>query len=403
MAVHGVIPPPERELASTLIARPAYEGGSIVNLMASIVAACGGEPRYAALEGLDAHRLRNARHIVLVVVDGLGFEFLRSSRPGSALRRNLSRSITSVFPPTTATAITTFLTGMAPQQHGLTGWFMYFEEIGTVVSILPFETRDGGIPLRARGVRAGRLLGHTAVFDRIPRASASVSPARIAHSEFNRSHTGRAALRPYETLPQFIDAIEAAVSGSDDPSFVYAYWPDLDHLAHLEGIGSRACEAHLGALDAAYEELLARLSRTGALLLVTADHGFVDVPPQNVVRLADHPEFAAMLALPLCGEPRTAYCYVAPAHGRAFAAYVEAELADRAVCIESEALVEGGYFGPGSRHPRLLERLGRYTLLLRDGCAIQDELPGERRPRFVGVHGGGSAAEMLVPLIVAEA
>lgn len=382
--------------------RPAYDGGSIVNLMASIVTASGGTSRYALLDGLDAERLSRAQHIVLIVVDGLGYEYLRSSEAGRVMRARLERPVTSVFPPTTATAITTFLTGLAPQQHGLTGWFMYFAELGDVVAVLPFTVRAGGAPLAAAGVTAERLLGHTSVFEQIERAAFCVSPAEIADSEFNRAHTGGAELRRYTTLDGFVDAIEASVRAAPRSSYVYAYWPVLDRLAHEHGIASPTVHGHLEELDAAYARLLERLDGTGSLVVLTADHGFVDIAPERIVDVDAHPPLSDALAAPLCGEPRTAYCYVAEGHGARFSDYVARELGDAAVCVDSRRLLEAGYFGPGEPHAQLAARIGDYTLLLRDGFAVRDSVPGERRFAPVGMHGGGSSAELDVPLVVAE-
>ena len=64
--------------------------------------------------------------------------------------------------------------------------------------------------------------------------------------------------------------------------------------------------------------------------------------------------------------------------------------------------MELGAFGPGPDHPRLAERVGDFVLLLRDGWAIRDWLPGEQRHPKLGVHGGSSPAELYVPLVVAR-
>jgi len=386
-----------------MVERPRYDGDSIVNLMASIISADGGESLYPCLNDLDIEKLRSARNILLLVVDGLGYEFLCSCSAGAFMRRHLKRSITSVFPPTTATAITTFLTGLAPQQHGLTGWFVYFRELGSVVRVLPFTTRLGSIPLEAMGVRARELFGHVAVFDRLTRAAFSVSPARIAYSEFNQSHGGCAKIKPYGTLEEFFLSIEDIVKRTEEQSFVYGYWAGLDHLAHLEGIGSEAARNHLRELDAGLERLLEGIKGTDSMLILTADHGFVDIASDKILNLADHPDLSDTLSLPLCGEPRAAYCYVWPGRTADFLSYVETEFSTYADCVPSEDLVAEGYFGPGVAHPRLLERVGQYTLLMRDEYAIQDDLPSEERFTPVGLHGGGSSAELYVPLIVAEA
>ena len=70
--------------------------------------------------------------------------------------------------------------------------------------------------------------------------------------------------------------------------------------------------------------------------------------------------------------------------------------------FESEALVEAGWFGPGAAHPNLRSRIGDYTLLMQGGATVKDWMPGERRHTMIGVHGGASAEEMLVPLVMIE-
>lgn len=380
---------------------PDYEGGSIVNLTASIISAGAGEPRYPVLNDLDVSRFRNARHLVLVVIDGLGSELLGSCHGANSLQRHLTGTLTSVYPPTTATAVTTFLTGLAPQQHGLTGWFMFMRALGTVVTILPFTTRLGAVPLTSVGVTAARLLAHPSVFDSVKRTGFSVAPAAIAHSEFNRSHCGDAQIVPYRTLDEFFGSVERAVKGAGSTTFTYAYWSELDRLAHVHAPSDERVHAHIRELDARFEEFVQAMRGSDTLIVVTADHGFVDT--RRTINIEEHPELKDTLALPLCGEPRTAYCYVEAPRQAAFLDYVTSELGECVVCAPSAALLEGGYFGPGPAHPEIRSRIGDYVLLMKDGCAITDRLPGEGEVTFRGVHGGGSRAEMVVPLIVVEA
>ena len=241
---------------------PDYRGAGIVNLMASVINACGGRAdAYAPLQMLDVQPLDGVRKLVLLVLDGLGYAYLTQQGAGSALHRQLRTRLTSVAPPTTATAITTFLTGQAPQQHGLTGWFTWFRELGSVLAVLPFAPRCGGRPLGGTGVSAAALFGHVPLFDRLPVKSASVCPEWIAHSEFNRAHLGRAELLPYRDLDQCFSSIARAVRSTDAPGYVYAYWPGFDRLAHELGVASDGVSEHFAALDAGFARLLDRLAR----------------------------------------------------------------------------------------------------------------------------------------------
>lgn len=377
---------------------PDYRGGSIVNLMSSIVHALGGEePLYAPLVALPPGELAS-RNVVLLVVDGLGYEYLRARGPEGGLARRVRARITSVFPSTTASAVTTFLTGTAPQQHGLTGWFMYFAELGGVMAVLPYRPRHGGSAPR---LAVGALLQHVPVFDRLDARAYMVAPARIANSDFNLAHRGRAELEAFGTLDEMFQAIERIVHTPGGRTYVYAYWPELDRLAHEHGVGSREVSEHLDAIDAAFEAFLGRIAGSDTTVIVTADHGFIDAAPAQAIDVAAHPALARTLLLPPCGEQRAAYCYVRPQRQGAFADYV-ARFADCAELHEAEALVAAGAFGLGAPHPRLHERIGDYVLIMKQNAVIKDWLPGERPFEHIGVHGSASPQEMYVPLIVAQ-
>ena len=95
--------------------RPDYESGSLVNLIASIASACGAQPVHNPLALLPPERIASAANVVFLLVDGLGYNFLCNAGRGGALLDHLAGRITSVFPSTTATAITSSFTGLMPQ------------------------------------------------------------------------------------------------------------------------------------------------------------------------------------------------------------------------------------------------------------------------------------------------
>ncbi len=106
--------------------------------------------------------------------------------------------------------------------------------------------------------------------------------------------------------------------------------------------------------------------------------------------------------MPLCGEPRAAFCYVRADRVTAFEEYCHQVLGDRVDLVPSRQLVEDGLFGNGSPHPRFMERVGDYCLLPRGNHVIRDYLPSETPHAQIGVHGGLSEAELMVPLCVLE-
>jgi hypothetical protein len=386
----------------TLAHSPDYQGGGIVNLTATVIAARGGRAEVPQLRALPAAALAGAHQVVLLVLDGLGSRWLARHGAGSALAAHRIAEITSVFPPTTATAITTYLTGDAPQQHGLTGWFTWFRELGCVISVLPGTPRYGGVGYAGAGVDLPALLGHRSIFERLSTPSVVVSPASIARSDFNLAHLGRARLLPYRSLKQMFRRASRAIRKAREPGYFYLYWPGLDRIGHEHGIESGKALEHFHEIDALFWDFVRAIAGTDTAVLASADHGHLDCGANDLVRLEDHPTLAECLAMPLCGEPRTAFCYVRPDRVERFTGYCREVLGERFALYPSRDLLDAGLFGPGTPHPRLLERIGDYTLIARGRALIREQLPTEKDFRQIGVHGGLSAEELYVPLCLAR-
>lgn len=381
---------------------PDYRGGSIVNLMASIRMAFGGDGNgYPPLAAVTPRELQQ-RHVVLIVIDGLGYDFL-SRRADSTLFRLCRQRITSVFPTTTASAMTTFMTGVAPQQHGVTGWFTWFRELGTVATVLPFTPRYGGSPFTEVGIEPQELFNRQSVFAGLEAECHMVNPFYITESAYSRAGAREAQRHPYHGRDEFFGRLRDIVfTAGRERTFTLAYWPELDGLAHRHGVESEEVSDHFDLLDAAIAELLDSIAGTDTAVLVTADHGLLDTDPAQTVLLNELPDLQRTLTLPLCGEPRAAYCYVRARSRERFEAYIRERLGEVCDMHPSFELIEAGLFGSGDPHPHLVDRVGDYTLLMRDNYVITEQLLHERRFNQRGVHGGLSSSELYVPLILAR-
>ena len=383
------------------MARPDYSGAGLVNLIASLSQARGGPARHPPLEQLPPAELSAARNLVLLIVDGLGDLYLSRRGAGGELERRRRGAMTSVFPSTTASAITTSYTGCAPLEHGLTGWFAYFGAAGCVAAPLPFRSRGDYQPLERRGVGPEAVYASASLFDSLPARSVVVSPREIIDSEYNQHHCGRAERRAYDDLDGLVRETEAAVKSGSERKFVYAYWPMYDTVSHVHGAESEQAAQQFAAIDAAFGTLLARLAGTETVVVATADHGFIDCPPGSALQLEHGPGLSALLRYPLCGERRIAYCHVQEGRVKEFMARAAEWLDGRAEVRESRALLDEGWFGTGAAHPRIGERIGDVSLVMNDRFTIKDWTPGEPRHLHIGNHGGASAEEMMIPLVVA--
>jgi len=375
--------------------RPDYAGGSLVNLIASIVAARGGHALHSPLKNLQHEALRDARNLVLLVIDGLGDNYLMRRGAGGALARRRRASMTSVFPSTTASAITTSYTGCTPLEHGLTGWFTYFSDAGCVASALPFRSRGDNLPLQSR-VSPEKIYTAPSLFESLPARSIVVTDERIAQSAYNVRHCRGAQVCAYRNVDELVSLVETAVKSSSERKLVYAYWPEYDATSHVHGCESPEAMAKVAEIDAAFGRLIQRLSGTDSLVIATADHGFLDCPLEDCLQLPA--ALASQLRYPLCGERRVVFCHVhSPGE---FASRATDWLGERAEVKPSRDLVEEGWFGGGAPHPLIAERVGDVAILMKDAYTIKDWLPGEPRHLHIGNHGGTSEDEMTIPLIM---
>ena len=227
-----------------------------------------------------------------MVIDGLGYDFIMEFGKDSFLKDHLKDKITSVFPATTAAGITSFLTGLAPQQHAVTGWFVYLKELGMVTTILPFKPRIGSGSLSDMGIKPETIFLHKSIFENIKGQSFIVAGKDIIYSPYN-GYYGKGTTRlPYNTLTGFLRQTKSALRIGPGPGrkFIYTYWPGFDALCHKYGPGGRKVKAHFKLLDRKIGDFARSLKGTDTSLIITADHGFFANDRAHAILLKDHPE-----------------------------------------------------------------------------------------------------------------
>lgn len=377
---------------------PDYEGGSIVNLLASIIRSRGGRSPHADLRILPARALAGARKVVYLVVDGLGEDqlrrFLKGGRGREFFGAHTHRTITTVFPATTAAAVTTFGTGASPAEHGILGWFLHLHDLGLVSTILPATTRTG-TPLAPAGFDLGKYLDLPSHLDSVKCRTELLSWGHIPTSRYSRTGVRWTKRRAFTTLGGMIRQVVAFARSPGD-GLAYAYWPDYDTLCHGKGCDHPGTLKHLDEIDRALARLVQRLEKTGTALVVTADHGLVDT--HRNIELRNVPGFYDCLAILPSGDARQVQCFVRPSEVRRFLSLVLQHLDKACVCVPGREVLESGVLGPGKPHPALANRVGDFVLVAKDGCAIAASPAGMKSAFNVASHGGMSRAEMLVPL-----
>ncbi len=379
---------------------PAYtQGRTIANLAAQIGRRFGSPVERPALAPIANPALGRvideARHIVLLLLDGVGCAQINQLSPSGPLTRSRLCEIESTFPSSTAPAITTFASGQTPAEHAVTGWHLWSPFHHAVVRPLPLDF--WGMPGQ---VEPGELFQWSALSREMQARCTVLQPSWIADSAFTRHAFNGSTRRGYMKLSEVRQLIlETVAAPVPQGHYVFVYLPHFDMTAHESGSASEPAYRALQAFEALFADLAANLVGTGTLLIATADHGFIDVPREQILRIESFPHLSTMLESPLSGEPRVAFCRVRAGLEAAFSREVSNVLGHAVDCHESAALIEAGCFGPATTSRSFLrDRIGTHTLIGRDRFCLTQSLPGEPPATFIGMHGGTHADEINVPV-----
>lgn len=334
-----------------------------------------------------------AAKAVVVLADGLGVSNLRA-RAGHArfLTGHLAKAdvVDGVFPATTAAGIASLTTGLAPGTHGLVGYKVLDAANDRVVNQL--TGWDAGMqPLRWQN--------QPTVFEQAANVgipSFAVGPKRFADSGFSQAVLRGARYQPAESIGARFEAARE-IFDAEPSALVYLYVPELDINAHAHGWESDRWLAQLENLDAEAARFAGRL-RPDEGMILTADHGVVDVPAAKQVLFDTVPQLVAGVRH-IGGDPRCLQLYTAPGvDADELAAAWRAVEGERAWVFTRDEAVQAGLFG--DVRAEALERIGNVIVAARKLIAYYDSRePNQSARSMVGQHGSLTDEELRVPLI----
>ena len=375
---------------------PLYGAASLADVMPSVLA-CLGVPGAPDTLDLAATPMAGARRIVVLLVDGLGHHLLPLAGTRAptlaelaAGRLGHAAELTAGFPSTTPTSLVSVATGTPPGPHGVLGFTLNVP--GTRRVLTHIVWRDDPDPLRWQPLRTQfEVAAANGV------ATSVVSPAEFAHSGLTRSMFRGAAYRGADQTDEIVAEIFAGLAAPR--SLVYAYIPHVDRAGHLRGIGSPEWHAAVGQIEDVVTRVLDRLPADAALL-VTADHGMIEVPADERIDVDTTRPLRTGVRV-LAGEPRVRYLHTRPGAADDVIAAWRGVLGERAWVTTRDESVAAGWFGPVPESH--LARIGDVVVVCRGRLALT---ASRREPpitsKLLAYHGAATALEMAVPLLIAR-
>ena len=370
--------------------------GSICDVLPA-AAALLGVP--AAIDRLAlADRVGDVDRIAVVLVDGMGWHLLPELADDAPLlaavlagdqlgRRGRLDQLTCTFPSTTPSSLVSLATGTQPGEHGILGFTLNVPGTDRVLNHIrwrddPPANQWQPLPtcferLRQSGVEVRAVLPEWFI-------GTGLTDAAYRGAEFCPTRTGD------DYAQRVADELHAA------PGLVYGYTADLDTAAHVSGIGSSQWHEAAAHVDALLTRIVEALPANAALL-VTADHGGLNVPANARVDIGADPRLAAGIRV-VAGEPRVRYLHTERGATDDVLATWREVMDGRAQVLTRAEAVATGLFGPVI--PRNLPRIGDVVVICTGDFAVLAS--GHEPPEaahLIGFHGSATPAEMAIPLI----
>lgn len=376
--------------------RPRYGAASLADVLPSASAVLG-VPGAADSLGLREH-LDGVRRIAVLLVDGLGAYQLPVAAPYAPALTDLATgrlghatTLTAGFPSTTPTSLVTLGTGVPPGSHGVLGFVLNVPGGDRLINHIRWQDDPDPALWQPASTRLETAARHGVAVTVVTRAEFAGSGLTVAANR-GAAFRGASGVAPVAT------EMLAALRAGPGPTLVSGYHPDLDKAGHDHGVDSAEWRAAAAGVDALVARLVSGLPADGALL-VTADHGMLNVPPDGRIDLDTDPRLGAGLRV-VAGEARVRYLHVLPGARDDVLATWRSVLGPAAWVATREEAVADGWFGPVA--PAHLPRIGDVVVACREHHVV---LATTREPvratPMVAYHGSFTAVEMTIPLLVA--
>lgn len=363
----------------------------ITKIIPSILAALGNS------EFQNEFGFSACRRAVFILIDGLGSAAFRSLADAAPYLSSLPNQqiARSVLPSTTTSATSSLTTGMHPSEHGIVGT-LFLVAPGVVLNALHWSRFPGG--------HRGDLLSEfppesfqprPTLFERVP----SLTKQLIAPSRFVGSGLSRAANRGIPIVPAYTTGdlvAETKLALRSGVKFVYSYLPELDAVGHMKGCLSPSYREHLTALDHAVKAIADELP-SETLMVLTSDHGFIDVPEGGIFDLHTLPDLSRAVEW-ILGEGRFCYIHAMPGARDEVAATWQDFFGDKMSVMISDEARDQQLLGPNLT-PEIALRMGDVVAIAREPVAVVDSSKFPRESKFIGFHGATTDEELLVPVI----
>ena len=375
---------------------PDYKN-CVLNLTASLKKVFNLDSDYQLLADLDIDALRRKKNLILIILDGLGVNLINRFAKDSFLGKNLFKQITTVFPPTTAAAMTSIYTGKSPLEHGAIGWALYFKEFFKLIDFLPCNDHVNSAKLDYQKAYIYSLFQHRSFLNDLAKITKThyLTPKYISKSKFSRKLMTEIEILPYGNVNSMLKTV-ANLTGKSEQKFILAYSTLPDSLEHKFGVYDERVHDFVKKIEYKIFQLSQNIS--DSTILISSDHGMKDV--NHYFSINDDKNLYESLILPTFPEPRFVSFFVKNHKRKQFEHAIEKYRQDFYVLKREEFLAKN-LLGKGQAHKKIDDFIGDYLAIAIGDKAFETNYWQNltEEDKMKAHHSGLTKDEMLVPLI----
>jgi hypothetical protein len=405
----------EKQLTSLIVKQsfadgfvfPDYEGLNVKNILPQIGAIFGkGSLMCSTSKSECLDQVEDVKKVILFIFDGLGYNRLihhinnHNGTFAEFAEKGGLKPITTVFPSTTSSALTSIFTGLSPAQHQIIGYHMFSKKYGLIYNTLdmkPIYGYSGRVELEKEYAHESKPL--LPILEQNGIKTCVITKGAIIGSGLSQvTHKGIEPI-PYLSASDMWTHASRALKQSN-PNLCVVYYSGVDTLAHRYGGYSEETTLELSSIEHGFDYFINSLpeeTKKETMLVMLADHGIAE--NRQSFYLQDSPELNQHLQLPPVGDGRATYLFCKPDKREQFQSTFEKSLKDFKL-FSSDLLIQKGTFGTSLNNEKLKEKLGDFSVLsISDRLLDYPFFDEDREHPQKGAHGGMSAEEMIVPLL----
>ncbi|NSL74639.1 MAG: alkaline phosphatase family protein [Thaumarchaeota archaeon] len=389
--------------------KPHYKKYSLANLAPTILSHFGKKSKNILNDNLIQTSLDGCQSIVLILIDGLGFNLIKNSLHNPLLDKlyynNIVIPITSTFPSTTSTALSTVNTGMTPQQHGIIGHTMYLRKYGTIANMVNFspESDRNSSRLTKFGFDPETFLTNNTLYQSL--SDIDVKSKVLTRWIYKKSALSRMLHKGSDVLP-YVNSSDMFLNLSKivnkKTPFTFVYWDVLDSASHVYGPFTPEVQSELrNILFGLLNEFIKNIKtqyRNKVCIFITGDHGLVQVNKTGRMFTNNIPKFLDNLSRPPSGDSRTSFVKLDNSNNNLKNIFQKYK--NQFDIFPSDKFIKEGFFGSKTVNRDISSALGDYTILSRKGNVLMHRFKSDFKASLSGYHGGLTDDELFVPLFV---